>query len=268
MRQSYYNEYLWYPGTASWIVRVYDRLLRRKPRWPLPARKSIVRLRFQGMTTPFYFRLGSSDLQLHQTIRFRGEYGPVLKDKFSGDIRQVVDLGANAGYTVRLWRELFPVARLIAVEPDSGNMRVCRLNAGSIPGVRFDFVEACVDGKSGSVWLDRSEAEHQFHMTDGPSQQAVEVPALTVPQILEQTGADAEIGLLKCDVQGAEKAIFADCSSWIKQVKNMIVEVHPPYGPDDLLADLKRNGWNWKRHVAHRTDDLWVLFFWGDSEVG
>jgi FkbM family methyltransferase len=214
------------------------------------------------MKYPFYLRLGSSDLQLHQTIRFRGEYEPVVRDRFSGDIRQVVDLGANAGYTMRLWRELFPNARLIGVEPDPGNMRVCRLNAASIPGVRLDFIEACVDGKRGSVWLDRSEAEHQFHMADEPSTQTIEVPALTVPEILERAGADEEIGLLKCDVQGAEKAIFENCRSWIARVRNMIIEVHPPYGPEDLMADLERNGWQWKRHVAHRTDNLWVLFFW------
>jgi FkbM family methyltransferase len=222
-------------------------------------------MRFRGMTHPFYLRLGSSDLQLHQTIRFRGEYAPVMNDPFTGNIRQVIDLGANAGYTIRLWRELFPQARVIGVEPDPDNMRVCRLNAESIPGVRLDFVQACVDGTPGSVWLDRSRLEHQFCIGEGPSSNSIEVPALTVPQILERTKADHEIGFLKCDVQGAEKAIFADCASWISRVRNMIVEVHPPYTGDDLLADLKRNGWRWKRHISHQTDNLWVLFFWAED---
>jgi FkbM family methyltransferase len=217
------------------------------------------------MDKPFYLRLGSSDLQLHQTIRFRGEYRPVMTDRLTGPINQVVDLGANAGYTIRLWRELFPNARIIGVEPDPDNMRICRLNAESLSGVRLDLVQSCVDGKPGTVWLDRSSAEHQFRMVGGRTPRSIEVDALTVPQILERTGADHEIGLLKCDVQGAEQAIFADCAHWISRVKNMIVEVHPPYGPENLLADLARNGWQWGRHVIHRTDNLSVLFFWAST---
>lgn len=268
-KQSYQNEFAWYPNLFSWSVRVYDRVLRQAPRLPLPARKSVVRLRFRGMENPFYIRLGSSDLQLHQTIRFRGEYAPVIQNPFPRSLQQVIDLGANAGYTMRLWRELFPQARIIGVEPDPVNMALCRLNAESLPGVRLDFVQACVDGKSGSVWLDRSTSEHQFHIAEGPARSAIEVEALTVPQILERVGADEEIGFLKCDVQGAEKAIFADCASWISRVRNMVVEVHPPYTGDDLIADLKRNGWQWKRVAAKRTDNLWVLFFWGEeSERG
>lgn len=263
-RTSYNREYEWYPGFGSWCVRVYDRLLRKAPRLPLPGRKSQWRLRFRSMETPFYVRLGSSDLQLHQTIRFRGEYRPIMETPCEGEIRQVIDLGSNAGFTVRLWRELFPQARIIAVEPDAGNMRICRLNAEALPGVRLDFIEACVDGKPGFVLLDRSEAEHQFHMTTTPSAQTVKVEALTVPQILERAQADEKIGLLKCDVQGAEQAIFADCRSWISRVQNMIVEVHPPYTGDNLIADLQRNGWKWNRLVTHKTDNLWVLFFWGE----
>jgi FkbM family methyltransferase len=218
------------------------------------------------MDRAFCVRLGSSDLQLHQTIRFRGEYGPALENPFRGPIRQVVDLGSNAGYTIRLWQELFPNARIIGVEPDRGNLRLCRLNAQMKDGT-VNLIQACVDGKSGTVWLDTSGSEHQFKIGSDVSARGVHVEALTVPQILDRAKADKDIDLLKCDVQGAEQAIFADCNSWINRVRNMIVEVHPPYTPEDLLADLHRNSWEWSRHIVHRTDDLPVLFFWGRPEI-
>ena len=30
---------------------------------------------------------------------------------------------------------------------------------------------------------------------------------------------------------------------WIGRVEHLIVETHPPYGPDALFADLRANGW-------------------------
>src|SRR4051812_43095452 len=79
MKRSYAAEYRWYPHPGAWALRVYDRVLRQAPRLPLPARKATVKLRFRDTTQPFFVRLGSSDLQLHQTIRFRGEYEPVRR---------------------------------------------------------------------------------------------------------------------------------------------------------------------------------------------
>jgi FkbM family methyltransferase len=256
------DERAWYPSAGAWLTRVYDRILRRAPRLPLPGRKAIRALRFKDMHRPFFVRLGSSDLQLHQTIRFRGEYDPVIQETSLDDIRQVVDLGSNAGYTIRLWRELFPKARIIGVEPDPDNIRICRANADSLPGGRVDLIQACVDGKSGSVWLDRSKPEHQYKIGQTVQTNSLEVEAITVPEVLARTRADPVIDFLKCDVQGAEQAIFADCASWIHRVRNMIVEVHPPYTGDQLIADLQKAGWTWRRHTAHKTDNLWVLFFW------
>ena len=180
-----------------------------------------------------------------------------------GRFRQVLDLGSNVGFTIRMWREMFPQARIIGVEPDPGNMLVCRMNAESIPDGNVKLIQACVDGKPGTVLLDRTESEHRFHIADEPSDMTIEVNALTVLQILERANAEEEIGLLKCDVQGAEQAIFADCKSWISRVRNLIVEVHPPYTGDMLLADLAKNGWTHTTFITHNTDALSVLFFYG-----
>ena len=70
-------------------------------------------------------------------------------------VRQIVDLGANVGMTVRLWMQHFPDARIIAVEPDEANLGVCRANAGGGHG-RVVFLHACVADKPGeSGWIGR-----------------------------------------------------------------------------------------------------------------
>ena len=264
IRESRAKEREWYPSTRDWSIRIYDRLLRRIHWFPrMPLRKRITRVRFKALDRPFYVRLGSSDLQLHQTITYRGEYGPLFAQKVGG-VRQIVDLGANAGFTIRLWRDHFPDARVIAVEPDESNLKMCRLNADATGGgEKVQLVLACVDGKPGTVLLDRSGMEQVYHITDKATNNCVEVVAKTVPQILDECQAEPVIDLLKCDIQGAERAVFADCASWVHRVRNMIVELHDPYTKDDFLADLNRAGWRYRDCVVHKTDVLWVLFLFG-----
>ena len=124
-------------------------------------------------------------------------------------------------------------------------------------------LRACIDGKPGKVLLDRSGLEQLYHISDTDTGNCVEVDALTVPQVLEQCNADPVIDLLKCDIQGAEKAVFADCASWVDRVRNMVVELHDPYSKDEFLADLERAGWTYTDCVVHKTDVLWVLFLFG-----
>ena len=268
IRESRAKERAWYPSNKDWSVRVYDRLLRKIHWFPrMPLRKRVTRVRFKALDKPFYVRLGSSDLQLHQTITYRGEYRPLFEHEI-GPVRQVVDLGANAGFTIRLWRDKFPDARVIAVEPDESNLKMCRLNADATgAGEAVQLVLACVDGKPGKVLLDRSGLEQVYHITEQPTDNYVEVEAKTVQQILDECKADPVIDLLKCDIQGAERAVFADCGSWIHRVRNMVVELHDPYTKDDFLADLDRAGWRYRDCVVHKTDVLWVLFLFGGGDA-
>ena len=264
IRDSRAREREWYPSSKDWTIRVYDRLLRKIHWFPrMPLRKRVTRVRFKALDKPFYVRLGSSDLQLHQTITYRGEYAPLI-ERALGEVKQVVDLGANAGFTIRLWRDRFPQARIIAVEPDESNLKMCRLNADAAGGGELvQLVQACIDGKPGKVLLDRSGLEQLYHIADRDTGNCVEVDAKTVPQVLEECGAEEVIDLLKCDIQGAEQAVFADCASWIHRVRNLIVELHDPYTRDQFMADLERAGWQFDDCITHKTDVLWVLFLFG-----
>jgi len=51
----------------------------------------------------------------------------------------------------------------------------------------------------------------------------------------------ARIDVLKCDIEGSETEVFKDCSSWIRRVRCMAVEVHNPYRAANLRDDLCRS---------------------------
>jgi hypothetical protein len=51
------------------------------------------------------------------------------------------------------------------------------------------------------------------------------------------------IDLLKCDIEGSEAELFANCAPWIDRVRNLVIEVHPPYSPALLHQHLRAAGW-------------------------
>lgn len=77
---------------------------------------------------------------------------------------------------------------------------------------------------------------------EGAAGEAVEIPSVTVPELLADIPASAPIGILKCDIEGSESGLFKNCAAWIKRVRLAAVEVHDPYTVDELLADITAAG--------------------------
>ena len=64
----------------------------------------------------------------------------------------------------------------------------------------------------------------------------------TMQQILAQASDPQVVDLLKCDIEGAEAELFADCGPWIRRMKSIVVELHAPYDKTKFLVDIKRGG--------------------------
>lgn len=154
----------------------------------------------------------------------------------------ILDLGANAGFSIRYWGSKFPNARIFAVEPDPSNSEICRQNI-EIAGMkdRATLLQAAVVGHTRPIFLDRSSDECSFHVSDdrsaGPS-----VTGFTMEEILTRFDVGERIDLLKCDIEGAEAEVFRRCSLWIRRFRLVVVETHPPYTMNDLISDLEANG--------------------------
>ena len=231
----------------GWCASLYDRLLLRCPAAGLPFRRRLVSVRVAGTTAPIAVRMGTSDLRTVGEVFLRHEYAEVLA-RIRHRVNVVIDLGANIGCSVRLWQERFPGARIVAVEPDAENLAVCRRNValrGSEPEVLL--VEAAVAGRSRLVTLDRRCEEWSFRIAeiDTDGRRAGEegaIPALTLPDILARASVREDVDLLKCDIEGAEAEVFAECGSWLHRIRRLVVEVHAPYGREQLLEDVRRGG--------------------------
>lgn len=225
---------------GDWAKFSYDRVLWRWKRMPLPGRGRVVGVGFRGMKTPVRVRLGTTDMQTAAEIYFGGQYDRVI-DGTLGPMRTIVDLGANAGYSVALWRDRFAGCRVVAVEPDAANMAVCRRNSGPATGqlVEVKLVQACVAGTPRQVTLDRAGGEWAYEMREVGKAEGDAIDAIPLMQILKDGGIEGEIDLLKCNIEGAEAEVFAGGPEWVRRVRNMVVDVHKPYSAEKLLADVK-----------------------------
>lgn len=269
-------------GTASDVVfATYDAVLRYAARigLPMPFRGRVYQIGTKqvGNMRPavrVYARLGFADGSVFEDIFVRRLYD-AFDPKSLGPVNQIVDLGANVGMTLKLWSSLFPTARIAAVEPDPANMQICERNAGP-DRHRVQLFQACIAAHPREVTLDRTGVNTSFRMVspdnapnnapnnahgnahnNAPGER---VPAITIPQLLQAASMPGQIDFLKCDIEGAEEELFADCSPWIAQVRHMLVELHHPYTTEAFLQALQRNGAT--HQVTHSSGTSWypVLF--------
>jgi FkbM family methyltransferase len=152
------------------------------------------------------------------------------------DARTVIDLGANIGLSYLFLRSQYPRARFVCVEPDPGNIEILRANTDD---ENCRVVAACIGGHERAVALAADDGEWGYRMVDAPDGT---VPVITMSRLLSETGID-QVGVLKCDIEGTERELFADCRSWIGRVRAMIVECHlQTIDADGLIGLLKANG--------------------------
>jgi FkbM family methyltransferase len=227
-------------GTAS--LGDFARLLRiRLSLMPIahvlaPRRgEAVVNLRGVG---PVVVRSGASDVYVVSEL-LDGDSYDGLPQHAPDDVRLVLDLGANTGIVTRWLLARFPQARVIAVEPDPETCAVLRRNVADHP--RATVIEAGIGTRAGHASMsgDAAAIGRRVELAEaGP------IEVLTVPQVLERAGVDetTPIDVLKCDVEGAERCLFAECEAWIGRVRLLAVETHDGYTVDDVAAAVAGAG--------------------------
>lgn len=152
-------------------------------------------------------------------------------------LRTVVHVGAHAGEEVDAYRR-HGARRILLVEANPASCEALAAAFGSIADV--DVIHAAVTDHEGTDRLllhtnARGETESASLLrmkrlgeivstlrTEG----AVEVPAKTLDRILEEAGVDvSEIGLLVCDVQGAELSVLRGAPRTLSAINAVLTEV-------------------------------------------
>jgi FkbM family methyltransferase len=145
----------------------------------------------------------------------------------------ILDLGANAGYTIAALRHRFPTARIIGLEPDPDSFATCQANHRSDANTLIlPRAAAAASGQVASIGGDLIAMARQFADTSAGSAPGA-ITASSLGDLLTEFDCAGPI-LLKMDIEGAERAIF-QAPAWLARVHAILVE---PHGPD--TAELLR----------------------------
>jgi FkbM family methyltransferase len=203
------------------------------------------RLHLRVLPTPLTLRRTNSDIFVVRDVFESEDYGFVRKMELPANAT-ILDLGANIGLASLYFASLFAESKIFAVEPDGANCDLLERNcAPLIASGRLKLVRAFVGGADGSATIVRNDQSWGFKKGGAAEAGQEVIPCFSISTLLKQRPME-KIDLLKCDIEGSELELFSDCGSWIHLVQNLIIEVHPPYSPEKLYADLRRASWEFE----------------------
>lgn len=135
----------------------------------------------------------------------------------SGRTPVIVDAGANMGAASLWFAHAFPAAQIVAIEPEPNNAALLRRNVGT----RATVLECALGGTPGHVSVivgGKSDAAQTARADSG-------IPIVTVDQAFAKVPNGAPF-VLKIDIEGFEKDLFAGDCRWLDRIPFVIVEPH------------------------------------------
>lgn len=193
-----------------------------------------VSVNLPGLAAPVLARFGTSDLGIFCQVLINEEYF------FQSSIQPklIIDAGANVGYASVYFANRFPDAAIIAIEPDTENFELLQRNTAAYPKVR------CIRAGlwSRDCFLKISNPDDgacAFRVEESMNSENA-IPAITLDTLLKSSGFD-RIGILKLDIEGAEKELFAahNSANWIDCTDLIMVELHDRLVPGCETAMLQ-----------------------------
>jgi FkbM family methyltransferase len=148
-------------------------------------------------------------------------YKPVRQFAVS-DVRLIVDLGANVGFSALYFLNKFKNARIIAFEPHPSHIERARANwalNGATDKVRL--YPAAASNKAGRLFLSDLGMSSTLHGA-APTSKKIEVDVMDVFEVLHGQPID----ILKIDIEGAEYDIIADDRFLNLDIKEIAMEWH------------------------------------------
>lgn len=174
-----------------------------------------------------HVRKGTQDLNVALSC-LTGEFDILRALKPEGYDGTIIDAGGYIGTSAIALSELFPKASVIVIEPSDSNLAVLTQNIRAYPNIRA-VQGALVAKESGPIRLrNRGTGAWGFTIAetprDNPNAEVIQdVPAVTLSSL---GVVPRDIGILKLDIEGAERDLFLEDADTLAQIDNIYVELH------------------------------------------
>lgn len=205
---------------------------------------------------PVHLRKGSSDFCVFKQVLVFEQYRTKGLEK--DNVKVVVDLGANVGLSVLYFKQVYPEATVIAVEPDRGNFGLMEKNVSGLPGVY------CLNN---AIWhtsktlgvFDNGGGEYNYLVKEESDSEIGSVRSITINEIIDRYQLQ-KIDLLKIDIEGSEKELFSGNNlSWLQKVDCIVIEVHDWFRPGCAAAFFRAIS-SREYTLSFRGENMTILF--------
>lgn len=195
--------------------------------------------------------------QMYEAGERRELQAAIAESRAGGQPFVFIDIGANVGlFSLFVASRTGADARILAFEPEPGNVARLRFNVAANPGAPIQVFALALGAAAGTVLLDPNQRDkggtRTRRLEDGRSAaDAARVECRTLLEVLLRESVPS-VDALKIDVEGTEPdillAFFRDAPQplWPRL---LIVEDARSTWPVDLFAELQRLGYA----VASRT---------------
>ena len=131
----------------------------------------------------------------------------------------IVDAGANVGGASLWFAGEYPLASLVAVEPDPGNLQMLRRNLAPLP--HAVVAGAAIGSRAGHV--ETAPCDHSWSVQTHRADHGI--PVITIDDAVSMVD-NGELFLVKIDIEGFEDDLFAENTGWLDGVAAVYIEPH------------------------------------------
>lgn len=192
-------------------------------RFPLTKRLILCKI---ANSSSFWIRGRSSDFAtLRQVFEDRHYDYPELPE----NPKVIVDLGANIGLATIFFRQRYPSASIISLEPSRDNFDILRVNTKA--DSRIQILQKAIGPMNGFVKLCNPNAKadsFRFEPVDREYEGVVET--WSMPTLMRELSIET-VDILKIDIEGAEMQLFLGNRDWLRMVRSILIEVHEAIVP-------------------------------------
>ncbi len=183
-----------------------------------------------------------SDYKVFKQIFNHKEFEVVLKmillNKKSNKEINIIDAGANVGYTSLFFNHFIKSSKIFGIEPSENNCEIYKLNSRYFNNIKiyeralseksnilFDLNSDFRDGKDWSI----ATKENQNGTIQG----------ITIQEIINENNLDY-ISLLKIDIEGAERFIFKKGNNldFLKITEIITIEIHDEFDIRNVINEI------------------------------
>jgi len=181
----------------------------------------LVTVSLPSLKYPVYIRKNTSDIKTFQQIFHNKEY----EINIGFEPKIIFDCGANIGLASVYFKNRYPGAKIIAVEPESSNFELLVKNTKAYGDI--NCIRSGIWNKTANLKItDKGFGNWGFITEEVPGGGADTVKAISIDELMKKYDVD-HIDILKIDIESSEKELFDEnFEKWLPKVKVILIELH------------------------------------------